>query len=50
MDFILKSLSQLMNTGLLVAVILAAVASGIALLLLFLMARPRMAIFSRAAI
>src|ERR1700683_2630362 len=39
MDSILKSFSQMMNTALLVTVILAGVASGIALLFLFLVAR-----------
>jgi len=39
MDSILRNFSQLMNTALLMTAILAAVASGIALLLLFLLAR-----------
>ena len=39
MDSILKSFSQMMNTALLVTVILAGVASGIALLFLFLLVR-----------
>ena len=50
MDPILTSFSQQMNTAFLLTVILVAVAAGIVLLLLFLLARPRVATFSRAAI